>query len=286
VRLVTRAPGKVNLCLFLGPVRADGRHEVVTVIESVSLADEVTYEPAEANEVSCPGVEGPNLAAAALDAYGGPPARIRIEKRVPVAAGMGGGSGDAAAALRLAAHAAGRPDDPRLPVLAAGLGADVPSQLRPGLALGTGAGEIVEDVQPREPHALLILPQQTPLSTPAVFAEADRLGLPRAAGDLAENLEDVRAALTTSAAWPLELLVNDLEPAARSLCPAIDEALAAARDAGADAALLSGSGPTVVGVFRELEAAQAAAARLRPRFLGAIAAFPVEADFAAVRELS
>ena len=286
MRLTALAPGKVNLCLFLGPMRSDERHEVVTVIESVSLADELVYEPAEANEVVCPGVEGPNLAAAALEAYGGAPARIRIEKRVPVAAGMGGGSGDAAAALRLAARAAGTPEDPRLPELAASLGADVPSQVRPGLVLGTGAGEVVAPAAPRTAHALLILPQPTPLSTPAVFAEADRLGLPRSGAELAALLEEVRGALAAGPDWPAHLLVNDLEPAAVSLCPAIGAALDAARNEGATAALVSGSGPTAVGLFGAIEDAQAAAARLRPEFPGARVAFPVDAEFAAVRELA
>jgi 4-diphosphocytidyl-2-C-methyl-D-erythritol kinase len=292
VTLAARAPGKVNLCLFVGPTRPDGRHEAVTVIESVSLADELTYEAAAEDEVVCPGVEGPNLATAALAAFrervGGSPARLTIAKHVPVAAGMGGGSADAAAALRLAAHAAGRPDHPALPGLAAALGTDVPSQLRPGLTLGTGAGERVAPAPARAEHGLLILPQPAPLSTPAVFAEADRLGLPRTADDLAERLQDVRAALEAGPDWPAALTVNDLEPAARSLCPAIEEALDAARVAGADVAFVAGSGPTVIGIFHGVDGggrAAEAAATLQGRFPGVAAAFGVDAAFAAVREL-
>jgi hypothetical protein len=111
-----RAPGKVNLSLFIGPTRAsDGRHELVSVMQSVTLADDHTLEPAPdgagADEVVCPGVDGDNLALDALRAFraatgwDAPPQRLTIAKRVPVAAGMGGGSGDAAAALRLAARA-------------------------------------------------------------------------------------------------------------------------------------------------------------------------------------
>ena len=121
--LRARAPGKVNLCLFVGEPRDDGLHPLVSVVQALSLADELTLEPAppeaSADEVVCPGVEGPNLAARALALYreatgwDAPPQRLTIEKRIPVAAGMGGGSADAAAALRLAAHAAGTPDDPR-----------------------------------------------------------------------------------------------------------------------------------------------------------------------------
>src|SRR5207244_8443514 len=119
----------------------------------VSLADVVTLAPTGAavgaDEVVCPDVDGPNLAFDALAAYrrasgwSGPPQRLTIEKHVPLAGGMGGGSSDAAATLRLAAAAAGRPADPLLEELAPRLGADVPSLLHPGLALVGGAGEEV-----------------------------------------------------------------------------------------------------------------------------------------------
>ncbi len=122
--LTALAPGKVNLCLFVGAPRADGYHPLVSVFQSVSLADELTLEAAPRtatqDEVICPGVTGTNLAAKALFAYreasgwDAPPVRLTIMTRVPIAAGMGGGSGDAAAVLRLAAQAAGRPDDPLL----------------------------------------------------------------------------------------------------------------------------------------------------------------------------
>src|SRR3954471_7817773 len=117
--MTERAPGKVNLSLFVGAPRADGLHPLVSVVQAVSLADELTLEPAPgaADEVVCPGVEGPNLAAAALAAFrartgwAAPPQRITIVKRIPVAGGMGGGSADAAAVLRLAARAAGGVED-------------------------------------------------------------------------------------------------------------------------------------------------------------------------------
>lgn len=315
--LTALAPGKVNLCLFLGETRADGLHELVSVIEPLSLADELTLEPlpggagvaasigvddagcaAGEDEVVCAGVEGPNLAGAALAAWraasgwDGPPVRLTIAKRVPVAAGMGGGSGDAAAALRLAAHAAGRPGDPLLATLAPRLGADVPSQLAPGPVLVGGAGEEVRPLAPFAPHGVLVLPSPHRLSTPDVFREADRLGLPRSA----QELEGQRSALVAvlgspgaggaASVLPSELMVNDLEPAARSLCPPIDAALAAARAAGADHALVSGSGPTVVGLFwgeDGVEAAASAAGALRDRFPGAVGTRPVDATFAAVR---
>ncbi|HEX4804338.1 MAG TPA: hypothetical protein VFU94_00430, partial [Conexibacter sp.] len=96
------APAKINMCLFLGGTRADGRHELVSVMQSLAWGDEVTAEPADHDEVVCPGVDGPNLAGAALAAVPDrPPLRITIEKRIPIAAGLGGGSADAAAVLRL-----------------------------------------------------------------------------------------------------------------------------------------------------------------------------------------
>jgi 4-diphosphocytidyl-2-C-methyl-D-erythritol kinase len=175
---------------------------------------------------------------------------------VPVAAGLGGGSGDAAAILRLAA---GEVAD--LPALAGELGADVPSQLRPSLALVRGAGELVEPLPEPAEHAAVLLPGGGGLSTAAVFAECDRLGLGRQAAELEELAERLRQA-AGAGAWPLdypELLVNDLEPAARSLRPDVGDALDALRDAGAPLAILSGSGPTAVGLFPDLHAAEAAA---------------------------
>lgn len=308
--LTALAPGKTNLCLFLGETRADGLHELVSVIEPLSLADELTLEPlpggalvaaapgvgdagcaAGEDEVVCAGVAGPNLAGEALAAYRaaagweGPPLRLTIAKRVPVAAGMGGGSGDAAAALRLAAHAAGRPDDPLIAQLAPRLGADVPSQVAPGPVLVGGAGEEVRPLSPLPAHGVLVLPSPHALSTPDVFREADRLGLPRGAAALAERRAALEAALGRGE-LPAEPLVNDLEPAARSLCPWIDGALAAARAAGADHALVSGSGPTVVGLFHGpggAAAAEAAARELRDSFPGATGTHPVDAAFAAIR---
>jgi 4-diphosphocytidyl-2-C-methyl-D-erythritol kinase len=238
------AYGKVNLCLLLGPVRDDGRHELVTLIESVSLADElsITVLSDGADEVVCDGVEGDNLVAAALRAlraagWDGPPLRVSISKRIPVAAGMGGGSADAAAMLRVAAGLAPVPGDPL--EIAAELGADVPSQVTPGLWLATGAGERLEPRAPLAPHAIVIVPSAHRLSTADVYREADRLGLPRSAEALATAARDLDSVLG----------VNDLEPAALSLCPEIAATLEAVRAAGADQALVCGSGPTVAGVW-------------------------------------
>jgi 4-diphosphocytidyl-2-C-methyl-D-erythritol kinase len=261
------APAKLNLCLYLGPRREDGLHELCSLFEPLTLADPIQIDeraPGELDEVVCPDVDGENLAARALVAlrehgWGSPPLRVEIEKRIPVAAGLGGGSADAAAVLRLAR---GEVDD--LAALAAEIGADVPSQLEPALALVGGAGERVERLPEPAPHAVVLLPGGGGLSTAEVFAEADRLGLGRGVGELEELASRLRVAAGAGAS-PLafaELLVNDLEPAARSLRPAIGEALAALREAGAPLVLLTGSGPTAFGLFEDLAAARAAAERL------------------------
>lgn len=262
--MLLRAPAKLNLCLCLGGARDDGLHDLCSLFEPLALADLITVTPAECDEVICPGVEGENLAARALAGlrergWEHEPLRIEIEKRVPVAAGLGGGSGDAAAVLRLAA---GEVAD--LPQLALELGADVPSQLRPALALVRGVGERIELLPAPAEHAAVLLPGGGGLSTAAVFAEADRLGLGRDAAeldDLAVRLREVAGAGASPLDYP-DLLVNDLETAALSLRPDIGAALAALREAGAPRAILSGSGPTAVGLFSDLGAAQAAAARL------------------------
>ncbi len=258
------APAKLNLCLYLGPQRDDGLHELCSLFEPLALADPIEVSEAERDEVICPGIEGDNLAARALAAlrehgWEHPPLRIEIEKRTPVAAGLGGGSADAAAVLRLAA---GEVAD--LEEIAAGLGADVPSQLTPSLALVQGAGERIERLPDPAPHAVVLLPDGGGLGTAEVFAEADRLGLSRAVGELDELAKRLRATAGDGSS-PLsysDLLVNDLEPAARSLRPRIGESLDALRAAGAAKALLTGSGPTAFGLFESLADASAAAALL------------------------
>ena len=277
------APGKVNLSLFVGAPRGDGLHPLASVVQSVSLADELTLRPAApgaaGDEVVCPGVVGPNLAGAALAAFraatgwDAPPQRIEIRKRIPVAAGMGGGSADAAAALRLAAAAAGGVDDGVLHELAVGLGADVPGQLRPGRVLMLGAGERVVGL-PEPPAALafVIVPLPAALSTPEVYRAFDALGAARSAEELERLADRMRGPQL-----PAELFVNDLQEAARSLCAAVDPALAAVRATGARHALVSGSGPTVFGVYPDAAAAGAAARALAAEHPRAAAARPVGA---------
>jgi 4-diphosphocytidyl-2-C-methyl-D-erythritol kinase len=257
--LTTPARAKINLCLFVGPKRSDGRHEVVTLMDSLDLCDDVRLVIGPPgllhDEVSCPGVEGPNLAATALAAFreqtawDGPPVRLEIVKRIPIAGGMAGGSADAAAALRLAAEAAGLDDRRWLEDIAATLGADVPSQVRGGLILATGIGARLRPLADRLDYSVVVLPVAEELHVADVYAEADRLGLARDTLGLARSLTRVQAAL--SAETVLDRVQNDLQDAARSLCPEIDVALEAALAAGADHALVSGSGPTVLALFSE-----------------------------------
>jgi 4-diphosphocytidyl-2-C-methyl-D-erythritol kinase len=277
------APAKVNLCLFLGPVRADGRHELVTLFESISLTDELRLTVLDGgdDEVVCPGVEGPNLVSGALEAlrrrgWDAPPVRIEIDKRIPVAAGLGGGSADAAAALRLACRLQPIPEDVNAHI-ARELGADVPGQLRPGLSLGTGAGEDVHPLEPLAPHALVIVPLPFPLSTADVYREADRLKRPRAREELEACRRAVRAAAVAGAVLPGELSVNDLMPATVSLAPRVGQALDQLRQAGAEQVLVCGSGPTVMGILwgREAPARAAEIARnLEANFPGTVSATP------------
>ena len=261
------APAKLNLCLYLGPHRDDGLHELCSLFAPISLADRITVTEWDRDEVACPGVPAPDLAARALAAlreagWRRLPVRIEVEKHIPVAAGLGGGSADAAAVLRLAR---GELDGAPIERLAATLGADVPSQLDPRFALVGGAGERVTPLPEPDPFFAVLLPDAEGLSTPAVYAEADRLGLTRTDGELARlrgKLLGAAAAGETPLAYP-ELLVNDLAEAAIALRPTIDGALAALREAGAEVALVTGSGPTAVGLFARGGAAEAAAERLR-----------------------
>jgi 4-diphosphocytidyl-2-C-methyl-D-erythritol kinase len=300
------APAKINLGLFIGPTRAgDGRHELVSVMQSISLADELTLTDAPPgateDEILCPGVEGDpreNLAARALGTFrqstgwDGPPWRLTIAKRIPVAAGLGGGSADAAAALRLAHAASGLGDEELLLELAGGLGADVPAQVTPGRWLAAGAGEGLEELAPPVGSlGVLVLPVPVALSTAAVYREADRLGLTCSEAELAERRAALRDAYRHGPAIPaaLELLGNDLQRAAVSLCPQIAPALREARAAGAAVSMVSGSGPTVLGLFPGSAAthepgsvlAEQAAARLRGREPAAVWAEPVAGSFAA-----
>jgi 4-diphosphocytidyl-2-C-methyl-D-erythritol kinase len=206
-----------------------------------------------------------NLCLAALEAYeaasgaGLPALRVTVDKRIPVAAGMAGGSADAAAVLRAAdvLSAAGPVGTERLREIAFVLGSDVPSQVEPGNALVGGLGEVVEPLD-LPGMAFVLVPSSEGLSTADVFAEAERIGSVR---------EETEAnSVRALAGGTLEALVagleNDLEPAALSLRPELEETLTALREAGALGAMVTGSGPTCFGVFPDRAAAVRAARKV------------------------
>jgi 4-diphosphocytidyl-2-C-methyl-D-erythritol kinase len=248
------AYAKINLALVVGPTRPDGKHEVVTVLQRVDLADAVSLAPGERLTVT--GFEGDTLVTRALErlaaeAGASPEWHVDIEKRIPVAAGLGGGSSDAATALRLANATLETPlPDDRLVALAAASGADVPFFLAPGTQLGTGDGSQLEPVDlPADYTVLLLLPAgETKTSTADVYAAFDRRH-----GEC--GFDERRNALHTALAArdPAALPPNDL--ASSPLAAQLNEL-------GAFRADVSGAGPTVYGLFRQEAEARRAAASL------------------------
>ncbi|HEX2161013.1 MAG TPA: hypothetical protein VHF88_04240, partial [Thermoleophilaceae bacterium] len=251
--VVEWAYAKVNLVLRVGPPRPDGVHPLCSLFAALDLADEVRVTPLDGGGddlVVCPGVQGGNLAAAAAAAFRSavpdaalPALRIEIDKRIPVAAGLAGGSADAAAVLRAANAIAGSPLSPdELRGVAAGLGSDVPSQIEPAHAIVAGVGERVERVD-LPPMTLVLVPRDEGLATAAVYAELDRLRAaaptPAVGGaDDPARLSDwlnpapLRDLASGSLARLAAGVANDLEPAALALRPELAEPLAALSDAG------------------------------------------------------
>jgi 4-diphosphocytidyl-2-C-methyl-D-erythritol kinase len=260
------AYAKLNLVLQVGRPREDGLHPICSLIASIDLADEVTAEPSHsgADSIECKGVPGDNLAARALAVFRSrageelPPLAITIHKRVPVAAGLGGGSADAAATLRIANELAGGPlGHEELLELAAALGSDVPGQLEPRHALVEGTGERIEPVS-LPPFMAVLVPDPNGLSAAAVYAELDRLDGSRDELD-AEPLRRLASSPLAELAASLD---NDLQPAALSLRPELRQRLDALSTVGAFGAAVSGSGPTCFGLFPHRPAAEAAAGQL------------------------
>jgi 4-diphosphocytidyl-2-C-methyl-D-erythritol kinase len=258
---VNRAPAtaKLNLALVVGPPREDGRHEVVTVLQRIDLADRISIEPAA--ELRVEGFADDTLVGGALErlaeaANTEPCWHARIWKHVPVAAGLGGGSSDAATALRLANETLGEPLPlERLHELAAGLGADVPFFLTSGPQLGTGTGTELEPLElPQDYWVVLLLPHdERKPSTASVYADFDRR-------DGAAGFEDRRTRL-------LAALADARRPRDLAALPSNDLATSphAERllELGAFRADVSGAGPAVFGLFLHRAAAAAAERRLR-----------------------
>lgn len=316
-RAHVRVPAKINPFLALRGRRADGYHDLVTVLQTVSLYDELEVVAPSADPAAHPstrrdvllalevldaageaarttgrvdggagvvvsGLDGEdNLAVRAArllldelampggaftaddDLRPGTVTRLRLTKRIPIAAGMAGGSADAAAALvaldRLWGGELGRD---RLQRLAAGLGADVPFCVVGGTALATGTGTDTTQVLARERFHWVVGIDAAPLSTAEVYAVRDELG-PSADVGPDRVLQALRAgdvALLGAA------LHNDLEVAALHLRPGLAEGREALLAAGAVAAIVSGSGPTLLGLARDADDARAIAERVAGRF--------------------
>jgi len=266
--VTVRVPAKVNLQLAVGQLRPDGYHELVTVLHAVSLFDEVTVTAAARTSVLTTG-EGAasvprgsaNLAVRAVAALaqalghrsrGKPAVAIEIRKRIPVAAGLAGGSADAAAAL-LACNELWQAglSAAELSTVAAALGSDVPFALAGGTAIGLGRGEQLTTALVKGSYHWVLAFAAGTLATPQVYAACDRLRAARQAGQ--GRVRPQAAALSTALMAALRsgnaaavgpLLANDLQPAALSLLPQLRRTLAAGREYGALGAVVSGSGPT------------------------------------------
>ena len=282
-----RAPGKVNLGLRILGRRPDGYHRLESLFLPLDLADTVRLalrrSPGVGLELSgdCAGVprDARNLAVRAAHAFlaaaahaGG--VEIELDKRVPAPGGLGGGSSDAGAVLRgLAELLPGAVAPGRLRSLALGLGADVPFFLAPEPALVGGIGEEILPVDGLASQVLLLAHPGAALATADVYAEHDARAAsltPPASGPSIRALLALREEAGRARAGPIEtslraLVVNDLEPAASRLCPAVSELRKEIEATGALAVSLSGSGPTVFGVFRDEAAAGDAQRRIARR---------------------
>lgn len=249
------AYAKINLALHVRARRADGYHELETLFAFVDDGDWLTASETGEDRVSVLGefageLADPfgNLVAKALDALpraGG--LAVTLDKRLPVAAGLGGGSADAGAVFRLVERSHGLPDDWR--ECAARLGADVPACVESVACIGTGTGtELAPVTNDLAGRAVLLVNPRVPLSTGAVFAAwdgVDRGGLPQ--GPASAIARQGR---------------NDLEAPAISLCPAIADVLGALRGTDADLVRMSGSGATCFALYRSHDVMREAAAEL------------------------
>lgn len=275
-----RAPAKINLSLHVGARRPDGFHELATVYQAVDLFDEVGASVRDDGSLSVRTVDGHGRTVAGLDGSrhlalraatslreryrGTRGVHLDVVKRIPIAAGMAGGSADAAAAL-LACAAAWRLDVPaaELHDLAAALGSDVPFALTGGTAVGTGRGEQVAPVTATAQTHWVMVSSAPGLSTAAVYAAADRLGAVRPASPAVDHR--LLPALAAGDRQALAgLLHNDLQPAALSLRPGLADVLGAGTAAGARAGIVSGSGPTLLLLVDDDTAAAAVTAQVAP----------------------
>ncbi|GAA2513467.1 4-(cytidine 5'-diphospho)-2-C-methyl-D-erythritol kinase [Actinocorallia cavernae] len=273
--VTVRVPAKVNVQLAVGAARPDGFHDLANVFLAVGLYDEVTVTPADELRVTCAGPDAAQVpldrtnlaarAALALAARRGiePNVHLHIDKDIPVAGGMAGGSADGAGALlacdRLWGTGASRAE---LLAICAELGSDVPFSLVGGAALGVGRGELLTGLDVGGTFHWVFAMAERGLSTPAVFREFDRLAEGRRIPEPVAS-QDLLDALAKGDADALAAAVtNDLQPPALSLFPELAATLAAGRTAGALASLVSGSGPTTAFLTRDAATAEKVAGAL------------------------
>lgn len=274
--VIARAPAKINLHLGVGPLRSDGYHELATVFCALSLADELVAVEAEELSIATTGegadkvpADTSNLAcraAAMLAERAGikPEVALSVRKRIPVAAGLAGGSADAAAAL-VACDALWQTGADRADLIEIGaqLGSDVVFSITGGLALGTGRGELLSPVLAAGRWHWVLAVAEQGLATSDVYAELDRLRRERSAErslELPDQLLNALRARDITAVG--EALHNDMEPAAFSLMPSLRRTKAAGAEEGAQAAVMCGSGPTMAFLVQGEDDAVDIAARI------------------------
>jgi 4-diphosphocytidyl-2-C-methyl-D-erythritol kinase len=256
-----KAHAKVNLALVVGPLRPDGKHEILTVLQRLELHDVVELAPAE--ELVVEGFTSDTLvrtALAALAAATGtaPGWRVRVDKRIPVAAGLGGGSSDAAAALVLANEQLGRPLDPdELHLVAATVGSDVPFFLRDGPQLGSGNGSELTPLELPDDYVVLLALEEgaAKSSTADVYRSFDE----RRGEAGFEDRRDVLSRALARVDMPRDLARlprNDL--ASSPITMELEEL-------GAFRSDVSGAGPVVYALFEDEDAAERAARELERR---------------------
>lgn len=273
--VTVRVPGKVNLFLGVGDRRPDGYHELTTIFHAVSLTDEVTVREADLPALQVFGegaaeipTDERNLAWQAAELMAehvgrAPDVEITIDKSIPLAGGMAGGSADAAAVL-VAMNELWELGVPRrdLHAMAARLGSDVPFALHGGTALGTGRGEELTPVLARSTFHWVLAFGAGGLSSGAVYAEIDRLREVGSPSRLVDAEPLLTALSSGDPAMLAPLLGNDLQPAALSLEPELRRTLRAGTEAGALAGIVSGSGPTCAFLCSSADAAVAVGSEL------------------------
>lgn len=268
-QVTVSAPGKINIYFAVGPLRADGYHEVVSIYQALDLRDEVTVTANDSWQVQVSGtisevqlagvptgesnlvVRAAKSLAAAADIANPHPVNFEISKSVPVAGGMGGGSADAAAALVATNElwCTGVSEE-QLIQTAAQLGADVPFALLGGTALGTGTGDDLQAIEGVQRLHWVLVANEAGLSTPSVYARLDELRASRGVDPVSVSIPQspellIKALQSGDAEVVATYLHNDLQEAAVDLMPQLADTMAAGLAAGALAAMVSGSGPTV-----------------------------------------